>query len=274
MRKKTKTKISLFSFQDIITSTTGILILISIILVFFLKLGADGTPSKPSPSQKELDDIKDQNEAIKSGNDYTNNFINMWAGRDFDEISDQVTDTIEQITVNSNRVSEFVSSNSEAAEIIEDNQSKSNIVEKLQMDYDAITNDITRIQNTLRGFAQANRMFVIPELPLGKNMIILVLGENKIDLAELSLDTSGKPQSQVKTYQAEAGKPANMRAQLLRDLQATNPKAKYHVVFFVRPSGLENFRQLSRFGGNAVKNLGFQTFGWDPLEEDTILDFK
>ena len=274
MRKKTKTKISLFSFQDIITSTTGILILISINLVFFIKLGADGTPSKPSPSQKELDDIKDQNEAIKSGNDYTNNFINMWAGRDFDEISDQVTDTIEQITVNSNRVSEIVSSNSEAAEIIEDNQSKSNIVEKLQMDYDAITNDIARIQNTLQGFAQANRMFVIPELPSGKNMIILVLGENKIDLAELSLDTSGNPQSQVKTYQAEAGKPANMRAQLLRDLQVINPKAKYHVVFFVRPSGLENFRQLSRFGGNAVKNLGFQTFGWDPLEEDTILDFK
>ena len=49
------------------------------------------------------------------------------------------------------------------------------------MDYDAITNDIARIQNTLRGFAQANRMFVIPELPSGKNMIILVLGENKIN---------------------------------------------------------------------------------------------
>ena len=40
MRKKPSLKISFFAFQDIITSTTGILILITLILTFFLNAEA------------------------------------------------------------------------------------------------------------------------------------------------------------------------------------------------------------------------------------------
>jgi len=270
MRKKNKTKISLFAFQDIITSTTGILILIAIILTFFLKIGADkvGTPPPTGPAPQDLPGLTNMIAAIEEGNDHTNGVIATWAGRNSAQIESDIEGVIDRINQYSNRVNEINANNTEAAALTAANQAKTNSITHREMELARITNEIARIQGTVRSFAAANRLFVIPEIPLGKNLILVVLGGKKIELVELAIGAGGKPQTKKDEF-----KEPGMRAALLDALRVRTPKNKYHVVLYVRPSGMGDFKQLTLFGGDEIRNLGFSSLGWDPLEETAVLDF-
>ena len=59
--RKSRTKISFFAFQDIITATTGILVLITIILTFFIKAGEKEPPSGP-----DIDELLKENAGLIS----------------------------------------------------------------------------------------------------------------------------------------------------------------------------------------------------------------
>ena len=267
MRKKSGVKISFFAFQDIITSTTGILILITIILTFFIKAG--GVPSGPDP-----DEIQDEIAKMKWDIDETQQTINNLTGM-IDKWGELVPAEVQgeidalEITLEGleNELENLGEDQEEVRILVETLNRLKKKGEELTGEHQAILAEIEELKKTIDNIDKANKLFMIPQVPNGKKLLLIVLAAAKLEVIEFTPPADGAD---------PVRKVFNNRVDLLGHLGTKDPKAEYHVVFFVRPSGIKHFMLLN--GGKInpnlpkpVHTLGFQAIGWEPLEEDVEL---
>jgi prefoldin subunit 5 len=262
--RKNNLKISFFAFQDIITSTTGILILITIILTFFIKAG--GAPSGPDPDQIQ-DEIAKMKWDIDETKQTINNLTGMiakWGTLDPAVVQAEIEDLEEKLGALENELENLGEDQEEVIRLVEMLARLKKKGEELAGEHQRILTEIEDLKKTINNIDKAKKLFMIPEVPGGKKLLLIVLAAAKLEVIEFA-----PPADPVR-------KVFNNRGDLLGHLGTKNPKDKYHVVFFVRPSGIKHFMLLN--GGKInpnrpkpVHDLGFPAIGWEPLEEDVEL---
>jgi len=262
--RKSRTKISLFAFQDIITATTGILVLITIILTFFIKAGG-----KP-PDIDEL--IKENAGLISEINNLTGAIADLeiileeWGGKDLNEIKIDIQKLKDLIRKYENNLKGLSGPEGDVRDLINERDEKNDEYDDLVRRLDGIEAAIKNHNEALANIADPNKLFIIPEIPPGKKLLYIVLSAGKLELIEFVGENVNRQLF-------------NNQDALTAQLRNMMPKQDYHIMFFVKPSGIQRFLELNggmlRPGNPApVEDLGFKLIGWEPLEEEKELDFK
>ena len=101
---------------------------------------------------------------------------------------------------------------------------------------------------------------------IGKKLIIIVVAKNDYELFEFIGDK-------------QENHNFNNKPNLLAHLKTKQNPLDFHIVFFVKPSGVDDFMALN--GGllkpknpTPVKDIGFLDLGWGPIAEKFTLDFR
>ena len=266
--RKSKTKISFFAFQDIITATTGILVLITIILTFFIKAGGKEPLSGPKKETLETENIglNAQIGNLKVAIADLEEIIKKWGSKDAGQIEIEIQRQKDLISKYEDILKGLSEEGVKVRKMID-------VLNMLKMQHTELVNRLEDIQKQVRDHREAladitkpNRVFIIPEIPPGKKLLYIVLSAGNVELIELIGENKNR-------------RPLNNRATLLALLRNLMPKQEYHIMFFVRPSGIQDFLGLNggmlRPGLPApVSDLGFKLIGWEPLGEDVELEFR
>ena len=265
--RKSRTKISFFAFQDIITATTGILVLITIILTFFIKAGEKEPPSGP-----DIDELLKENAGLISE---INNLkgaiadleiiLEEWDGKDLNKIKIDIQKLKDLIRKYENNLIGLNGPEGDVRDLINDRDGLIGKYKDLVDKLDGIEDAINQHNETLANIADPNKLFIIPEIPPGKKLLYIVLSAGKLELIEFVGENENRQLF-------------NNQDALTDQLRNMKPKQDYHIMFFVKPSGIQHFLDLNggmlRPGNPApVSNLGFKLIGWEPLEEEKELDF-
>ena len=266
--RKSRTKISFFAFQDIITATTGILVLITIILTFFIKAGDEDPLSVPG-----IDELLAENAGLISEiNDLTGAIADLekileeWDGKDLNEIKIDIQKLKDLIRKYENNLKGLSGPEGDVRDLINERDEKNDEYDDLVRRLDGIEAAIKNHNEALANIADPNKLFIIPEIPPGKKLLYIVLSAGKLELIEFVGENVNRQLF-------------NNQGALTAQLRNMMPKQDYHIMFFVKPSGIQRFLELNggmlRPGNPApVSDLGFKLIGWEPLEEEKELDFK
>jgi len=264
MRKRNTVKISFFAFQDIITSTTGILILITLILTFFLNAESIiGESDDLSELENKLANIEKTIDGNRKEIEQLDDVLNNWAHYDPQNLAKEIKDLQGKKDAIGNRVAQLRIDQADAIALATALTTARANGQAIQY----LINDVTDRINALDGEAKRmkNANILFPNLSsslTNKRLLLIVLTAGKLDLIEFSggrkLKKSFPSRASLKTY-----------------LETKTPAAVHHLVFFVKPSGIDSFNRLHgnklKGGSSVVARMGFKYIGWDVLEEDVEL---
>ena len=251
LRQGNNLRISFFAFQDIITSVTGILILVALILSFSLRLEAD-----PEAERGEAD-LKKQKEtlaALERENTRLQQARITASSVTAPEIRvriERLRREEEQARINLARSQTELQAASEHAE-------RTTNAVQLRSEVASLEQNIQELQTRLQNEkTNTNRLMIIPSdeaLRSQKRPVMIVVNEKTIHLQPL-------------------GQQAGMEVQItdrssLRDALRRHNSGKEFIVFYFRPSGAKWF---DAFRDEARKS-GFEV-GYDAVEEEKEIVF-
>lgn len=266
--RKSRIKISFFAFQDIITATTGILVLITIILTFFLKAGGQEPFSGP-----DIDELQAENARLISEiNNLTGAIADLeiigekWGSKDTNTIKIDIQKLKDLIRRYEKNLKGLSGPEGEMRDLIKDRDGLFDKYNGLVNELNGIKDAIEKLNEDLASIGDPNTLLIIPETPPGKKLLYIVLSAGKLELIEFIGENEDR-------------KLFNQKGALMAKLRDLMPKQDYHIMFFVKPSGIQLFLEMNggmlRPGNPApVNDLGFKLIGWEPLEEGKELDFK
>lgn len=251
LRTSGQARISFFSFQDIITSVTGILILVTLMLSFSLKGDAVENPveTELAKERERLQQVEQHNRDLQS------RLIEAAA------LPDQLPMQAEVQRLRQ-EASAAAAERVRVAKIIETNKSREAEREKaesLRADLAELANRIEELKLEIaRSRTNANVLFVIPDAETArarKSPLAIVVSGDRLRAQRLD---------GAETQEINPGAPGVFDSFLERFNPATD-----FFVFYFRPSGAKWFdllRQKSR-------NAGFE-IGYDAVEETKQIVFS
>ncbi|NCC50846.1 MAG: hypothetical protein EOM20_06465 [Spartobacteria bacterium] len=251
-RKVGTSPISLFSFQDLITSLSGILILL--VLIMSVQIAIQGEVTKPPPVmdnhlQERLADLREQAKSLRRQLDElrelyrsqgTNDAVatarvNIQAEREHDELRDAIEKSQNNLTALEKQLERARAKETEAR-----NKTIS------------LKTEIDKLRAAQAEALQKNRMFVIPEPGAPKTAVIVECSGETVRAGYI--DRATPPVSFV------AGEA--MESEFRQYLDRLSSSSEY-LVFMVKPSGVNVFYKLKNV---AIEN-NFDV-GYDALEEE------
>ena len=268
MRKHSGAKVSLFAFQDIITATTGILILITLILTFFLNADAEKGDSDDLATVEEKlkrieEEITKTQDQIAEYNRILKELGNVDPKQLVEEVK-QLQATLAQLKVEIDNLGEEQKEALELAARLNLEQEKA---KKLLADIKSIEEKIAELKRKAKEAAASNLLFPnISRALLGKKLMLVVMAKGKYQIVEYGLGSPVKKSfSSMFTF--------------TKFLEGKSGPLAYQVVFFIKPSGIKDFRDLhglkAAMGEPSKLNLmGYKYIGWDAIEEDGNLAIK
>ena len=244
--------ISLFSFQDLITSLSGILILL--VLMMSVQIAVQGVTTKPPPildqqNQERLAALRDQAESLRSRlaalqalhrSQGTNDAVSMvrasvQAERAHEVLQDAVDKSLNTVAALESRLERVRKEEAEA--------SKNATSLKEEMD---------KLRSAQAEALQNRKMFVIPEEGAAKTAVIVECSGASARAGYI--DRATPPV----TFAADRDPKAEFR----KYLGGLSSSSEY-IVFMVKPSGVNLF-----YGLQAVAMGQEFDVGYDALEED------
>lgn len=269
---------SLLSFQDIITSVTGIVILVTLILTFYIQPAstAGGEAEDPgtrlSELQSAVDRMTESNRALSGA--ISTAQTAPGAGR--------LEAEIDHLRIELERAGEHLASlDAREAGRSEAEQARRRELglDRIESELGAMTAEVQSLESAARAAAEERqqiearlpdleerhqqaqrnrrRLWLIPEADtFGKQAILVVVSGTGISIQPFDDPAPARPL------------PAPAEAPFSEYLRSIRPQDVY-VVFFVRPSGIPQFGQLR----DLARGAGFET-GYDPLEEDAQLQAR
>jgi hypothetical protein len=250
LRQGGSARISFFSFQDIITSVTGILILVTLMLSFSMQSGeAEQTPESQFRAQTErLRELERQNEEIQRHR------IEASSLPDPAELQSQM----EALRRQQAQLHEQREQSDTSLEAVLNRVSKNKTVSELQSESTTLAAQLKSMQEKLaREKTNSNVVFIVPDSErqrMQKQPMAIVVNADKA--AAQRLDGAEKQEIPISSPTAIAPLLARLNPQ--RDL----------VIFYFRPSGakwFDGFRDLSRRAGFEI--------GYDAVEEQRPVVF-
>jgi len=266
-------RISFFSFQDIITSITGILILITLILTLYLE-----TPEETDALRNELNrvlmklsDVKAEIQDKQDLLSVASNAVPSQLEQEIKTLQGKIEDQRGQSAQLTSRIEELkqrVSELEQSAGVRNLRLKLAGLQERLssiQKTNSLLTNQIQLLENQMartreecrRILQGTNSIWIVPEPDaFARDPVFVVVSSNGVVCQRFNRSETRQ--------QAPAEKAAEFFANLLNGLN----REKDYLVFYVKPSGILLFRDCR----NAARDAGFAV-GYDAATEEQELIF-
>ncbi len=278
LRSRAATGISFFSFQDIVTSVTGILVLVTLILTLYLDRSAPG-PSETEPLRRRLEVSLEQLRQLTARNEIAaKRQPALAAPLDRSQLLDEIREWKDQARSFSNRVAasrrrvaeETLDSEKKAEQLglgeareragsveLELEQSQRNN-SALAMEFAKLESLDVEMRRRIADATNRHRLWLLPDRASTALQPVLVT----VSRANLVSERFNQP-SLRRAFPPDQAIP--LFAEALREW---NPSRDY-LVFYVRPSGIELFIRCLAL----AKSAGFQV-GYDAVEENKEIIFS
>lgn len=278
LRSQSTPGISFFSFQDIITSVTGILVLVTLILTLYLKDSAPGSPEIQSlrrrrdAAREQLEKVDARNEAAArspSISDIPPDPSRLQSEiREWQEHIDTLSSRLAAAKRRSNEQTRDSENKAEQLGLAEVREQAGSIQRDLQARQQSNTVLVTEsaslegLERELRKKIEAatnqHRLWLLPDVGAAARQPVLVT----VSRTNVVCERFNQP-AQRRVFSADQA--PSLLATALREWQ---PSRDY-IVFYVRPSGIEAFIRLLEL----AKSAGFQV-GYDAVEENKEIVFS
>ena len=278
LRSSIGTRISFFAFQDIITSVTGILILVTLILALYVNEATSFTSEQTELKQKLTESQRELQTVSAQVAQRQTNLAALAATPDPARLSEDIRQLQDQLTTQASRMSALEQKQAErqaAAAIKAEQLGLTDLRERAgtvrqQMESQQITNAVLaqtvaaterqqqEIKEKIEKAESEHKLWLLPEIsPTGQQPLLVVVSGTKV-----TWDRFDQPASHREFNGARAV------AEFTDGLRQWTASRDY-IVFYVRPSGIDSFKRCYE----AAKRAGFQT-GYDAVEEDKQIIFS
>ena len=278
LRQSANLRISFFSCQDIITSVTGILTLVTLILTLYLDPTTPVAQEDPA-LRRRLDVTLDAlSQAQRRNSAAEERLRSVSEPTSPERLAEELGQWQEQVTTLSNQLAAARQASGEQARQIEvraeqlglsEVRERAGVIEReisLHRSTNAeLTEVVRQLENLerelkLRADAATNqhRIWILPETTQQTRQPVLVT----VSATNLVCERFNQPSNRVVIASADAN------AAFGQALQRWSP-ARDYLVFYVRPSGIEPFAHAL----DAARQAGFQV-GYDAVEENRELVFS
>jgi len=246
LRTNSGTKISFFAFQDIITSVTGILILVTLILSLHLN---DAAPLLPSPqyvpNKQQLEDIEKENHSLQETLD------TVAGAPDAHRLREDIAEAQRQVDEARARIANRESTRTPVPDYGRqelENQIRTNESRAAQSSRakDAAQARLEEIQRQVR-----DQLVLIPAADNSGRKPVLVV----VSAARMTCERTVEGGDRI-----ELGG-GNLPSKFAEAMKSWNVGSEF-IVFYVRPSGIETFNDISQ----QARAAGFKV-GYDAVEE-------
>ena len=257
-QRKTSTAFSLFAFQDIITSVTGIMVLVTLILALELIQRKESSPpvktaqvisqTRAAVAQNQIE-IQQLRNRLETGREQ----MAQVAAFDATSVSKQLEDLKKLNDDLDREMEQYAAENADAARRRDEAKAEQDRRASDPQSLEQLTTDIQREKELIERLRKSNRtIFKPPE------------GDSKTPwLVEVSGDGLSAAQWGVTMPPKRFQSPAE-----LRNFAAGRDKGAEYFVLLVKPAGIDDFQQAR----NLLKQAGFDV-GFDLLRPDqTALD--
>ncbi len=279
LRTSIGTRLSFFSFQDIITSVTGILILVTLILALYLD------PSVPVGAasqdfQQRLTVLLDELAGVNAENELRQRSIQRLASAPgIEQLQSDIQQWTEQVRVQSNRLTilaqTWIEREADAGRKAEklglsDLRERAGTIvkdlEKQRLTNAVAATEVKQIESQLeelrskseQAATNQHRLWILPgSSPSGKQPLLV-----SVSRAGLTSERFNQPASRQQFPLARAAEGFSRSLGQLRS-------DRDYIVFYVRPSGIDLFTRCLEI----AKRAGFQV-GYDAIEEDKQILFS
>jgi hypothetical protein len=278
LRTSIGTRISFFSFQDIITSVTGILILVTLILTLYLEQSVPVSAEQEQLKQK-LGTLLNELTRVSAQNQQRQTSLQALASApDPERLHAEIKQWQNQLSLQSNRLASMTQTltkrQSEALKKadqlgLSDLRERAGTIQKeieaRQLTNAVLTTEAKEIEKEEKELkarveqaASQHRLWLLPDTTTaGKKPVLVTVSHTNLICEQFNLPASRK---EFAADRAEAG--------LAQSLGQWNRERDY-LVFYVRPSGIELFARCLEI----AKRAGFQV-GYDAVEEDKQIIFS
>ena len=257
-RRKKSMAFSLFAFQDIITSVTGIMVLVTLILALELIQQKESSPPvKTAQVASQTRDAVAQNEGriqqlqdrLEAGREQ----MTQVAAFDAAHVSQQLEDLKELNDELDRELDEYAKESAAAAARKEQAEAEQNRRASEPQTLESVTADLKRERDLIEKLRKSNRtIFKPPEGAAKTPWLVEVTGQGLI-AAQCGVSA---PPKQFRNATA------------LRDFAVGRDKGSEYFVLLVKPAGLDDFRRATIY----LKEAGFDV-GFDLLRtEQTAID--
>jgi hypothetical protein len=280
LRRGDNFKSSFFAFQDIITSVTGILILVTLLLASQIGNPGDADGVENEKYEEHLSIIAAERAELDRELAAQQQRLNLLAASPSPEkLAEDISRQQAELKAEQERIQELQSQLAVVLERIRQQDEKLGLT--------AMREQRDRIEAKARSLEQQRRATVIrseqlkqsaervkvatarwnarggsvwlvpPAARSGKQPALVTMGKDGITLAEF-----GRPE---RTSRLPAG--ADLAS--FRESVSKFAPSRYYLVFYLRPSGISKFRELSAW----AKKSGGYDIGFDAISEDLVVQF-
>ncbi|MBI4327671.1 MAG: hypothetical protein HY674_20765 [Chloroflexi bacterium] len=282
LRAHSGLRISFFAFQDIVTSVTGILILMTLILTLYLNSSAllsEMAALEPTPLQRKLAQALEQVGRLNAQNEALQQNLATAAATpdtnrlqaDIETLQQQITRASSSLTRAQTRLTEQQQAEREkettlgladlgqhAEEIKQEIQTLRQTNQAAQVEIKDLEKRNQQIEAKAEKARQgAPKLWLVPEADVSGKEPLLVT----VSGAKIVCERFDKPEARKEMPAAEGDR---LFADFLNGLQP----AKDYLVFYVRPSGIGLFKRCR----STARNAGFDV-GYDAVEENKQIQF-
>ena len=278
LRSSIGTRISFFAFQDIITSVTGILILVTLILALYVNEATPVTSEQTELKQKLAASLRELQTVSAQVAQRQTNLAALASTPDPARLREDIRQLQDQLTAQASRMSALEQKQAErqaAAAIKAEQLGLTDLRERAgtvrqQVESQQITNAVLaqtvaaterqqqEIKEKIEKAESEHKLWLLPEIsPTGQQPLLVVVSGTKV-----TWDRFDQPASHREFNGARAV------AEFTDGLRQWTASRDY-IVFYVRPSGIDSFKRCYE----AAKRAGFQT-GYDAVEEDKQIIFS
>ena len=278
LRSSIGSRVSFFAFQDIITSVTGILILVTLILALYVNEATPVTSEQTELKQKLIASLRELQTVSAQVAQRQTNLAALAATPDPARLSEDIRQLQDQLSAQSNRMSALEKNQAEqqaAAAVkaeqlgLTDLRERAGTVRK-HLESQQLTNAVLaetvaeterqqqEIKEKIEKAESEHKLWLLPEIsPTGKQPVLVVVSGTKV-----TCDRFNQPAGHREFTGARAV------AEFTAGLRQWTAGGDY-LVFYVRPSGIDAFNRCSA----AAKRAGFQ-IGYDAVEENKQVIFS
>lgn len=272
------TRISFFSFQDIITSVTGILILVTLILTLYLEQSVPVTAEQEQLKQRLSTILNDLTRVTIQNEQRQASLQSLAAAPDTARLRIEIEQWQSQLALQSNRLASLTRTlterENETARKVEqlglsDLRERAGTIRK-ELEAQRLTNavltaeakEIDRREKELQAktaqVTNQHRLWLLPDsTPSSRQPVLVTVSRTNVTCERFNQPAGRK---QFDAAHAEQG--------LSQSLAQWQPDRDY-LVFCVRPSGIALFARSLEI----AKSAGFQV-GYDAVEEDKQILFS
>jgi multidrug resistance efflux pump len=252
-RGRNNSAFSLFAFQDIITSVTGIMVLITLVLALELLQRKESAPAAKTAQvtddiRKTIDENKLAIQQLKLQLEQSMRLVEEFASIDITRVNVELTDLKQRNESLRREIAKLESEQQDAKERLEEARSKKQDRSSDPKTLEDLLRQLEEAAKQLARLKKSNRVIFNPSEGQSKSPWLVEIADNGLKVAKIGVSAAPATFDTVDQFKTWAA--------------ARRPSAEYFVLL-VKPSGIDSFANVR----TVLKDMSFD-LGYDLLTED------